>query len=79
MHSVCVICELDLWLSTNIPFCLNADSRFISIIMSRANQAGQQNWKISEESQQTIQKQYMYRNDPKFSDRYAWANSADPV
>ena len=20
----------------------------------------------------------MYRNDPKFSDRYAWANSADP-
>ena len=19
-----------------------------------------------------------YRNDPKFSDRYAWANSADP-
>ena len=47
--------------------------------MSRANQAGQQNWKISEESQQTIQKQYMYRNDPKFSDRYAWANSADPV
>ena len=20
-----------------------------------------------------------YRNDPKFSDRYAWANSADPV
>ena len=21
---------------------------------------------------------YMYRNDPKFSDRYAWANSADP-
>ena len=21
----------------------------------------------------------MYRNDPKFSDRYAWANSADPV
>ena len=21
---------------------------------------------------------YMYRNDPKFSDRQAWANSADP-
>ena len=21
---------------------------------------------------------YGYRNDPKFSDRYAWANSADP-
>ena len=21
---------------------------------------------------------YVYRNDPKFSDRYAWANSADP-
>ena len=21
---------------------------------------------------------YMYRNVPKFSDRYAWANSADP-
>ena len=21
---------------------------------------------------------YSYRNDPKFSDRYAWANSADP-
>ena len=20
----------------------------------------------------------VYRNDPKFSDRYAWANSADP-
>ena len=20
----------------------------------------------------------LYRNDPKFSDRYAWANSADP-
>ena len=20
----------------------------------------------------------IYRNDPKFSDRYAWANSADP-
>ena len=20
----------------------------------------------------------MYRNDPKFSDKYAWANSADP-
>ena len=20
----------------------------------------------------------MYRNDPKFSDRYAWANSVDP-
>ena len=20
----------------------------------------------------------MYRNDPKFSDRYTWANSADP-
>ena len=20
----------------------------------------------------------MYRNDPKFSDRYVWANSADP-
>ena len=23
-------------------------------------------------------KQCFYRNDPKFSDRYAWANSADP-
>ena len=23
-------------------------------------------------------KHYTYRNDPKFSDRYAWANSADP-
>ena len=22
--------------------------------------------------------QTVYRNDPKFSDRYAWANSADP-
>ena len=22
--------------------------------------------------------QLSYRNDPKFSDRYAWANSADP-
>ena len=22
--------------------------------------------------------QLKYRNDPKFSDRYAWANSADP-
>ena len=22
--------------------------------------------------------QYLYGNDPKFSDRYAWANSADP-
>ena len=22
--------------------------------------------------------QNSYRNDPKFSDRYAWANSADP-
>ena len=21
---------------------------------------------------------FQYRNDPKFSDRYAWANSADP-
>ena len=21
---------------------------------------------------------FEYRNDPKFSDRYAWANSADP-
>ena len=21
---------------------------------------------------------FIYRNDPKFSDRYAWANSADP-
>ena len=21
----------------------------------------------------------VYRNDPKFSDRYAWANSADPA
>ena len=21
---------------------------------------------------------WLYRNDPKFSDRYAWANSADP-
>ena len=21
---------------------------------------------------------YKYHNDPKFSDRYAWANSADP-
>ena len=21
---------------------------------------------------------YMYRNDPKFSDRYAWANIVDP-
>ena len=21
---------------------------------------------------------HVYRNDPKFSDRYAWANSADP-
>ena len=21
---------------------------------------------------------WIYRNDPKFSDRYAWANSADP-
>ena len=22
--------------------------------------------------------QQLYRNDPKFSDKYAWANSADP-
>ena len=25
-----------------------------------------------------IRKKWLYRNDPKFSDRYAWANSADP-
>ena len=25
-----------------------------------------------------MDKRNMYRNDPKFSDRYAWANSADP-
>ena len=24
------------------------------------------------------QPSYTYHNDPKFSDRYAWANSADP-
>ena len=26
----------------------------------------------------TLLKLFLYRNDPKFSDRYAWANSADP-
>ena len=25
-----------------------------------------------------VLKLFKYRNDPKFSDRYAWANSADP-
>ena len=25
-----------------------------------------------------VQKLKKYRNDPKFSDRYAWADSADP-
>ena len=25
-----------------------------------------------------IPRNRLYRNDPKFSDRYAWANSADP-
>ena len=27
---------------------------------------------------QIICRNKMYRNDPKFSERYAWANSADP-
>ena len=27
---------------------------------------------------QDRQLKVVYRNDPKFSDRYAWANSADP-
>ena len=26
-----------------------------------------------------VHEQNGYRNDPKFSDRYAWANSADPA
>ena len=30
---------------------------------------------LNDDSDQTA---WMYRNDPKFSDRYAWANSVDP-
>ena len=33
---------------------------------------------IDEKQLTTYVANTMYRNDPKFSDRYAWANSADP-
>ena len=35
-------------------------------------------WQIDSSRREESTRDDVYRNDPKFSDRYAWANSADP-
>ena len=52
--------------------------RFQSEKCAEMNKELKCSFQVFKEVSQTGCCRTVYRNDPKFSDRYAWANSADP-